>query len=99
MQPKDQPAKPLHTQPSKLAFNTFIYIKIKVHWPAGESCDVAHIPINISNNKCPGLTGQCLIHDLTTELFTCSEQLMVDMTRGTLQITQYHFLLPELWNY
>lgn len=94
MQSKDhfQLAKPLYTQPSKKAFNSFIYMKIKVHWPACESCDVAHTLINTSINKNLGLTGQCLIHNLTTELFTCNEQLMVDMTHGTLQITQLSLL-------
>lgn len=48
-------------------------MKINVHWPAGESCDVANTLINTSINKNPDLTEQCLIHNLTTELLTCNE--------------------------
>lgn len=98
MQPKDhlQFAKPFYTQLSKWAFNNFIYMKLKFCWPAAESCDIANTLINISINKTPVLRGQCLIPDLTTELFTCNEQLMVYVTQDTLQITWQHFLLPEL---
>lgn len=69
MQPKDhlQFAKPFYTQLSKWPFNNFIHM-LKFHWPAVESCDVAHIPINTSINKTPVLRGQCLIHDLTPKL-------------------------------
>lgn len=90
MQPKDhlQFAKPLYIRLSKWAFNNFIYVKINFHRPAGESCDVACTPINTSINKTPVVRGLCLILDLTTELFTCNEQLMVDVTQDILQITQ-----------
>lgn len=90
MQPKDhlQFAKPLYIQLSKWAFNNFIYVKINFHRPAGESCDVARTLINTTINKTPVVRGQCLILDLTTQLFTCNEQLMVDVTQDILQITQ-----------
>lgn len=72
----------LCTQPHKWVFNTDLHehkgsptCRWMLRWP--------HTLINNRVNKTPGLTAQCSIHDLTTELFTCNEQAMADMTHGT----------------